>query len=357
MPIQGLGRLRKHLFGRQFTFGTVVAATRAYPFKGTPGVDLTWTDMEIDTGSLDMVAAPYRGAPALSASLESPALAYNDLPLLLSGFFGGAVEPAGAGTAQTWTYEPASVTLDEIDSFTYQFGDDVLDDWYQLGDGMLESVDISGPEGLGPITASMNWKFGSVASTGSTDSPVVGTVPTAGLTVDANPTLVYLKDMGIFIADSTAGLATGQVLDALHSFTLRLSGDIDEKRFGNGDQSFDVDAYARASRLIELECVFAKTDDTVGLLSESDKWMSDQSVDRYVQLTFESTVDAEALTPYSWNIVFPLRYYTRTEGEVGGNTTVVLTGRAWYDTSDLNGVFTSTVVNTLTTGGLGNVGS
>jgi len=358
MPIQGLVRLRKHQFARQQAFGSVVAATRAYPFKGVPGVELTWTDLDIDTGSLDPTAAPYRGAPALSASLEAPALAYNDVPLLLSGFFGGAVEPTGAPAEdQTWVYEPASTTIDVIDPFTYEFGDDVLTDWYQLGDGILEGFDLAGPEGLGPITASQTWKFGSVASTGSTDSPVTGNVPTAGLSVDTNPTLVYLKDMGIYIADAVAELGNGQILDALHSFSLKFSGDIDEKRWGNGDQSFDVDAYARASRVIELECTFSKTSDTVGTTSESDAWMSDKAVDRYVQLAFESTEMAHDSTPYSWIITFPMRYYTRTEGEVGGNTAVVLTGRAWYDPTDLKGVFTSTVVNTLEVDDFGLAGS
>ena len=43
----------------------------------------------------------------------------------------------------------------------------------------------------------------------------------------------------------------------------------------------------------------------------------------------------------------PARYFTRTEGDVGGNTVVVLTAHAWYDPEDFNGVFRSTVVNSL----------
>lgn len=355
-PVQGLVRLRKHLFGRQFTFGTPVPATRAYPVKGVPDVDLAWTDLDIDTGSLDTMAAPYRSAPVLSASLDFPALDYNSIPLILSGFFGGQVEPTGAGTAKTWTYAPASATVDDLDVFTYQFGDDVLDDWYQLGDGIIESADIVGPEGLGPVTAAMTWKFGSVASTGSTDSPVSGVVPTAGKTVDLNPALVYLKDCAIYISDTYAGISAGQISDALHTFTLKLSGDIDEKRWGNGDQSFDVDAYARASRMIELECTFSKTDDTVGTGSESDDWFSDQAVDRYVQLKFISKAVAQSVsTYYSWTMTMPMRYYTRAEGESGGNTVIVLTGRAFYDPA--HGVFESVVVNTLSTDDLGNVDS
>lgn len=357
MPVQGLTRLRRHLFGRQAAFGTVVAATKAYPFKGVPEVELNWTDPEVDMGSIDMVAAPHREAPALTAPLTDPQLAYDTLPLLLAGFFGGSLEPTGAGTAQTWHFTPASETIDPIDPFSYEFGDDVLSDWYQFGDGILDSVEFTGPDGLGPVSTSMAWRFGSVRSTGATDAPVVGSVPTGALALDPNPALVYLKDMGIYIADSTAGLAAGQVVDALHNFTLRLSGDIDEKRYANATQVFDVQDYVRTTRLIELECTFAKTDDTVGTGSESDDWISDQSVDRYVQLKFTSTAMAEGATPYSWVMTMPMRYYTRTEGEVGGNSVIVLTARAWFDTNVANGIFDTTVVCTTDSATLGVSGS
>jgi hypothetical protein len=348
VPIQGFVRYREHQFGRQDAFGNKIPATRAYPFTGVPSVDLAWTDPEIDVGSIDPVAAPYRGAPDLTAALTAPVVNYNDLPLMLSAFFGGGITPSGGGTAKTWAYDPASTTVDAHDFFTYEFGDDVLTDWFQLGDGLLESLEFTGPEGLGPVTASMGWRFGSAASTGSTDAPVEGSVPTSGLTVANDDIVVYLKDCAIYIASSTAGLAAGQVSDALHTFTLRLSQEIDQKRFANGDQSFDADDLARSSRSIELECTFAKTADTVGTGSESDAWMSDSAVNRFVRLTFTSTELAQAVTPYSWTFDMPMRYYTRTEGEIGGNTTVVLTGRAFFDSGDLDGIFPTTVVNTLT---------
>ena len=357
MPIQGLVRYRKHQFGRQSVFGTKVAATRAYPFSGTPDVELNWTDPEVDTGSRVITIAPHREAPDLSASLEMPSLRYNDLPLLLSAFFGGNVAPSGGGAAQTWPYAPAATTVDEFDLFTYEFGDDVLTDWYQFGDGILESIEFTGPEGLGALTASASWRFGSVSSTGSTDAPVTGTVPTPALAVAVNDAVVYLKDIGIYIASTEAGLAAGQILDALHTFTLRFTHEPDQKRFANGDQSFDLDAYGAGPITVELEATFAKTDDTVGTGSESDAWMSDQAVDRYVRLASTSTVMAEGATPYSWISAMPMRYYTREEGEINGNTTIVLTGRAFYDPVDFAGYFTSDIVNTLTEEDLGVIGS
>jgi hypothetical protein len=184
-------------------------------------------------------------------------------------------------------------------------------------------------------------------------------VPTAGLNVDTSAILVYLKDGAIYISSSEAGLVTDKVSDALHSFTLRLTQEVDQKRFANGTQSFDVQAYGPGKRGIELECTFAKTADIVGVGSESDSWMSDDSVNRYVRLYFEATALAEdgPPVPYSWDISMPMRYYTRTEGEIGGNTTVVLTGHAFFDDDDFDGVFKSVAVNTLDEAGLGLIGS
>jgi hypothetical protein len=360
MPVQGLVRLRAHQFARQALFGTKVAAVRRYPFSGTPSVDLAWTDPEIDAGSRDPVAPPFRGPSELTASLTAPSLTYNDLPIMHAAFFGGEEVPVGgAGDGETWTYEPSSTTTEEPDPHTYEFGDDVTTDWFQFGDGVLESVEFSGPEGLGPLSATMSWRFGSVASSGSTDSPDSPTVPTAGLSVATDDIVVYLKDMGIYIASSVAGLAAGQVTDALHSFTMRWTQELDLKRYANGSQTFDIDAYGPGTRGIELECVFAKTADTVGLGSESDAWMSDNSVNRYVRLVFTSTANVSTGpdVPYSWTVTMPMRYYTREEGEIGGNTTVVLTGHAFYDPDDLGEVINSVIVNTLTEDELGEAGS
>jgi hypothetical protein len=352
-PIAGFVRLRQHNFGRQSALGTVVATKRAYGFRGVPTPNLNWTDPEVDTGALVPVVVPFRGAPDLTAALTDPRLAYNSLPILFSGIFGGGITPSGAGTAKTWAFDPSVVIpLDADDVYTYEFGDDVLTDWYQFGDGLLESVEIVAADGGGVLTSSMAWRFGSVRSTGSTDSPVVGVVPTVGIAADPAEVLVYLKDLGIYLSDSPYDLDANQVTDALHSFTLRITQARDEKRFANADQSFEIDAYGRGAMAIELEAQWAKTADTVGTGSESDAWLSDQAVNRYVQIAGESTVDAQVGTPYSWTLALPMRYYTRAETEIGGNTTITLTGHAFYDPDEFGGVFRTTVVNTLATGEL-----
>ena len=349
MPIQGLTRLRRHQFGRQNALGNAVPATRAYPLQGVPDVNLSWTDPDGDFGSIYPIAPPTRGAPDITAALTIPVVNYDDLPLVHSGFFGGGETPTGGGDAKTWNYTPSSLTPDDFDHFTYQFGDDVVTDWFQLRDGIITDFEVSGAD-QNALTGSMTWRFAHAASTGSTDSPVEGSVPTS-LSVDANAIHVYLKDCSLFIDSAAGSIGSTQILDAMHSFTMRATQEIDNKRFANGSQEFEINGYGRGATSIELSIVFAKTDDTVGTGSESDAWMSDDAVNRYVRLSFESTAFAQTAgspdVPYSWVIDMPMRYYTRTDGEIGGNTTVELLGRAFYD-STLTNPFESTIVNTLT---------
>jgi hypothetical protein len=357
-PVQGLVRYRKHQFGRQADSGIATAASRAYPFSGTPEVDRGWTDPEVDEGSLDMISAPRLEIPTLGATLNDPQVNYNSLPLMLSAFFGGEVVPTGGGTAKTWPFTPESLTVDPMDKHTYEFGDDVLTDWYQFVDGILTELTFTIPDGLGAVTADMTWKFGDVRSTGSTDHPVDGTVPTPDLNVEKNPAIVYGKDLSVFIADAVAGLGAGQILDAFHGGEIVFSREVDEKRYANGQQSFAVQDYATASRSIVIRFRFGKTEDTVGLLSESDKWMSDTAVTRVGRFSFTSTAVAQTpSTFYSWLSTFPFRYYTREEDAIGGNTIIVLEGHAFFDADDLDGVFDTTVVNTLAEADLGEVGS
>jgi hypothetical protein len=349
-PAQGFVKYRKHQFGRQSSFGTPVAATAAYAFTGVPDPDLAWTDREVDVGSIDEVAAPSRGAPNYTAPLSSPGVEYNDLPLMFAGIFGGGETgtPEVGGTSVAWGWAPASLTVDAIDVFTYEFGDDVTTDWFQYGDGILESLELAGPEGLGAFTSAMQWRFGSLGSSGSTDMPDSPTVPTADLVVDPNAVLLYLKDTGLHIASSVAGLGAGLVTDALHSLSLKVTVETDQKRYAQATQSFDISAYGRTKRMIELSAVFAKTSDIVGIGSESDAWMSDTPVTRYAEIKAESPALASTTpdVPYSMDLVMPLRYRTRTDGAQGGNSTVTLMGRAFYDPDDLEGVFTADVVCT-----------
>lgn len=356
MPVQGLVRNRAHQFGRQSAMGTPIAAKRRLPLSGTPDVDLQWTDPEFDVGAIYPVGSPVRGAGNFAANLTANALYYNDLQVKLAALFGGGVTPSGSGASKTWAWTPEGDGSQSFDLFTYQFGDDVTTDWYQLADGILTSLTINSPDtGAGVLTATESWLFGIANSTGSTDSPVAGTVPTTGLSVDTDGTPVYLKDCSVFIDSTAAGIGSTMVGDSVHNFTLTMAQEIDQKRYANGSQSFGVDDYGRASASIDLQIQFAKTADSVGTGSESDAWMSDTAVNRFVKIQFESLRVAEAGSPdvpYSWSISLPMRYYTRAEGAIGGNSTVVLTGHAFFEDVTLHYPITSTLVNTVASAGI-----
>jgi hypothetical protein len=358
MTVAGLVRLRKHQFGRQDAFGTKVAATRAYAFKGVPDVNLNWTDPDVDVGSIVPTVAPQRGIPAITAPLTDPQLSYNTIPLCMEGVLGGNVNPTG-GAIETWVHTPSAVDpLDDQSVFTYEFFDDTgSDDAYQLGDGILDSVTFSAPEGLGALSTSMAWRFGSASSNSSTDSQPNPAVPTTGLDVEANPPLVYLKDMGIYIASSAAGLGAGQVTDALHSFEMVISQENDDKRFANATQTFDVSDRSRTGYSVALTASWAKTADIIGTGSETDAWFSDDAVDRYIRLSFISTTMISGATPFSWLVDQSMRYYTRTEGDSAGNAIVILEAHAFYDAGTFDGFFKSTVKNSLHAADLGSAGS
>jgi len=354
----GLVKLRKHQFARQTTFNTPVAAVRAYPFSGTPTIDLAWTDSEGDLGSVDIIAAPTRGPEELTASLTQDRLYYNDLVLQLSAMFGDDVDAVGAGTGKTWTHQPASLTADDLDIYTYEFGDDLdgtggkPNDWFQLGDGLLESWTVNGLEGLGALTTDMSWRFGMARYEGATEAALQPSpaVPTAALTVDNAGVPVYLGDAVLSIDSAHGSIGTTPISDALHSFSMNVSHALDLKRLANGN-GFDISGYTRGARIIELTLQFAKTADTVGVGSESDAWFSETAVNRFVEIEFTSSAVAETGSPdipYSWQLRMPLRYYTRTDGAIGGNTTVTLVGRAFYHAT-LGYAFKSVLVNTLAT--------
>lgn len=357
----GLVKLRKHQFGRQAAFNTPVAAKRAYPFSGVPTIDLAWTDPEGDFGSVDLIAAPTRGPEELTASLTANAVYYNDWPLMMAAMFGDAQNAAGAGTGKTWTHQPASLTADDLDIFSYEFGDDLdgtggkPNDWFQLGDGLLESLTVNGPEGLGALTADMSWRFGMARYEGATEAALQPSpaVPTGSLTVDDDGTPIYLGDCILSIDSAFGDIGDTPISDALHSFSMNVSMPIDMKRLANGN-GFDISGYTRTARIIEWTLKFAKTADTVGVGSESDAWFSETAINRFVQLEFTSGAVAETGSPdvpYSLQLRTPMRYYTRTDTEVSGNATIDLVGRSYYS-ADLGYAFKSTVVNTLATASL-----
>jgi hypothetical protein len=354
VPVLGLVRNRRHLLGRQALFGTPVPAVRAYPFSGLPSEDEQWTDPEGDFGSIDPVAAPFRGTGEYGADLALNPLNYNDLTQLLSGFFGGAVVGSGSpDVSRVW--EPAYDGSDEFDVYSYEFGDDAdgsdsdsPNDWFQNADGILTSFTIDSPEtGAGVLTSSQQWSFGQFFYAGSTDNAPGSTIPSIADVPDTDPVQIYLKDAKVYMDSDPSDIGSTQLSDSVHKFTLRGTQEIDKKFYVNGTQSFAPQNYGRGKRGIEIDLIYAKTPDTVGVGSESDAWSANQSVPRFLTIAFTSLVEADTGTFYSWLFSMPLRYYTRTDGNIGGNTTVQLTGHAFLEPTVLSYPFYSELVNTL----------
>lgn len=342
MPIQGFSRFRKWQFGKQSALGTGATATRRIPFRGSLAVDPNWTDQdEVDVGSIDPVLPAYRTATDITAGLTAT-LDFNHLPMLLSGgLIGGVSGSAVGGGAYTWTHTGESLTATTLDYFTAEWADDVDTDGYKAIDGIVESLEFGFEDDLGPWTVSADWRFGSVDH---------GVTPTAALNVSSNLPLLFGADTALYIDDTSGGIGGTQIVDALHSATIRINNTIDVKRFANGSNGrFSVDGYGLSEREIMVTFTFAKADVIVAALdSEVTDWLNASPTERYVNMVVTSTENAESGTPYSWDVKFSGTWRTRDDGEFGGNSTVTLEMKGRYDAA-LGYPIKSVVTNTLAT--------
>lgn len=340
MPIKGFSRFRKWQFGKQSALGTGVAATRRVPFRGVLDINPNWQDQEdVDTGSIDPTLDPFRTATDITAPLTAT-LDFHHLPLLYAaGLRGGQSASAIGGGGYTWTFQSVSTTATTLDYFTADWADDVDTDGMEAIDGVVESMKFSFDPELGPWTVSTTWRFGSVDH---------GVTPTAGLSVSSNLPLVFGADTVLYIDDTSGGIGSTQISDALHAATITIENEIDVKRFANGSNSrFGVDGYGLAGRTISASFTFAKSDDIVGALdSEVADWLSADPVNRYLRVETTSTQNAESGNPYKWTQDFSGTWRTRSDGEQGGNTVVTLELTGRYD-GGLGFAYKGTVVNTL----------
>jgi hypothetical protein len=353
MPILGgFTRFREHQWGYQGSnsslINTPVAAVRSMPLSGTPDVNRNATFDESDQGAVDPIAAPYFGALEITESLTGR-VDYDSLPWYISASLKSGTTPTGGGSAKTWTQQADSLTRPVAGYITEEFGDDVTVDWYQFFGGIAESLEISG-EGNDALEVNLGMRFSGFKSTGSTSYPVTGTVPTAGLTVAADPPRIFLADGELFINDTFGTIGTTKISDALTAFNWSVNNTIDQKFAANGSntrfQPFDLPI---ASREVTLRLQFHKTAQTVGTGSESDDWMSSTPVKRFVELRFTRPAPfITGSTPYSWSLRLPLYYTTREEVDSNGNTNIALTGTVVYD-ADLAYAIRSVTVNALAT--------
>lgn len=341
-------RHRAIQIGKQTVLGTAVPATRRVPWSGVANVDLGYEEDEADVGSLDPVMAPYR--TAIDATLPvTGKLNYNDLPYLYAGAFKGGVTPTGGGAAKTWTYQLASLTSDDFEYFTLQQGStDSANNWWQLVGSIVEAMEFTSPDNLGPFDMSATWRAADAKHKSSTDSPVSGTVPTTGLDVDANPVRVFAADTELFIDDAFGSLGNTKVSDAVYALTFSVQPTIDQKRFMNGSNTrFALAGYTRGPRVISVSATFAESSDIVGTGSESDDWFSDDPVNRFVRIKTTGRTFLQAGVPYSNTLDMPIRWMTREQDTINNNTVIRLTGNVYLD-PDLDYALKAVVVNSLT---------
>lgn len=346
MPITGHTRHRKIQIGKQSALLTAVPATRVLPYSGVPAVNLGYEADTADIGSIDPIIADYR--TSIDATLPMTGKTnFNDLPYWYAGAFKGGVTPTTSGTAKTWAFQLASLTADDFDYFTLQQGNDNTNNWYQLVGSIVESMNISSPDNLGPFDITGTWRAADAKHKSSADSPVSGTVPTAALSVDSNPVRMFAADTQLFIDDAFGGIGGTQISDAVYAVRFSFTPEIDQKRFMNGSNTrFALAGYGRGPRVIELAVDFAETTQIIGTGSEMDKWFHNTPVNRFVELKTISSSLASAGIPYSNSLRMPLRYTTSEGGTRDNNTIITLTGRAYYD-SDLGYALRASVVNTL----------
>lgn len=340
MPIQGFTRFRKWQFGKQSALGTAQTPTRRVPFRGAMVIEPNWTDQDdVDVGSIDPILPAYRTQTDITAGL-SATLDFHHIPLLLAaGLRGGVSASAVGGGAYTWTHTGLSTTATTLDYFTTEWADDVSSDGLKAIDGIVESVTFAFDSTLGPWTVNGDWRWGSVSH---------GVTPTAGLSVSSNLPLVFGADTALYIDDTSGNIGSTQITDALHAASISIENTIDVKRFANGSNGrFTVDGYGLSARTIRASFTFAKADAIIAPLnSEVADWLSADPVNRYLKVLVQSTQNAEAGTPYSWDLRLAGTWRTRSDGEEGGNSTVTLELVGRYDLG-LTYPIRSVVTNTL----------
>ncbi len=332
-PIAGFTRFRKHMLGKQSSFSSNTPATRILPFRGPIEVDPARTDPDVDVGSLDPILAPFNGPKEVSSSWEGN-LAFDDAPYLWAAAVKGGVTPTGA-TAKTWVFQAASLTADDFEYFTDYWGDDFTTDVISAGSGVVDSLELSFGEDLSAFDASADWVFARAE---------LCTGFTGGLTLDNTPNWVYGADTEVYLDTAFGSIGTTKLTDAVHGATFRLNNNLDQKRFANGSNTaFQLAGFGRGAREIEVELVLAKTTATVAEACTLD----DQPVpNRFIELKTTSSEIITGSTPYSQSIRVPVRLISRSDGEIGGNTTITLTYRGFYS-SDVGYALRAVVVNTL----------
>jgi hypothetical protein len=334
MPIAGFTRFRRHLVGKQASFASNVPATRQLPYRGALVIDPARTEPDVDVGSLDPILAPFAGAALYNGTWEGNE-AFDDAPYLWAMTIKGGVTPTGGGAAKTWTFQAASLTADDFEYITDYWGDDQTTDEIIFGSEVINQLELSFGDDLSAWAVNADLVAGRAR---------IGEGPTGGISIDANPNWVYGADTEIYLDTVAASIGTTKLVDAVHGMTFTVNNNLDLKRFANGSNTrFQLAGYGRGAREITLELVLAKTTATIAEAATLD----DTPVpNRYIELKTTSPEIITGSTPFSQSIRAPMRLMSRADGEIGGNSTITLTYRGFYDSTLLYALLATVVCET-----------
>jgi hypothetical protein len=338
---QGFTRFRKIQVGKQSVIGTAVAATRVLPYRSAIVLNPNITDPDVDVGSLDPIIAPY--ATALDVTMPGAAgpQTFKDLPIrLAAGVMGGVTPTGNAVSGYTWTYTMSSLTADPFDYFTVQTGDDTSDSagaGINGFGGVINQFSMTMPEDLGPWTVSDDWVFAGA---------VYGN-RTGALTVDANPVFMFGADTSFYLNSVAGAIGATQIVDAVRGASLTIGDNLDLKRYANGSNTrFQLGAYGRGPRTIELTLTVEKT---TAMIAEVATLDDTPRPNRYIKIAANSTETASAGSggaKANADFYLPVRLYSVSEGEIGGNANYTLTYHGFYDAT-LAYAFKAVVLNNL----------
>lgn len=313
--VPGNVRLRAFQLGKETTFGTAIPATRRFPWSYAPTVDPHWTHPEADTGTLDYAIPPYRMRIDLTGTATGP-LAYNDAPYLWAALTKSGVTP----TSNVWTFTPASTTQDSFEIFTGEWGDETADQ-YRFGSGILNALQLTYPEDLGPVQVSADWRFARI------------TYPQtkASLSVDFAPTWVYAADTSVYIDSTAGGIGGTKLTDTVHGLSVNIQNNIDVKSFLNGSNTrFQVDGYGRGLRTNTTTFNFAKT---TAALTEVANWLNASPVERFLAIDTVAPDIVTGAVHYAHKLRFAGHWFTNDVAGTYGtaNTTNQLVCEGWLD--------------------------
>jgi hypothetical protein len=135
-------------------------------------------------------------------------------------------------------------------------------------------------------------------------------------------------------------------MDGLHSAVIRISNNIDRKRFHNGSNTrFQLAGYSRGPRQIELILTVAKT---AAWVTERATFDDNPRVNRYFKVSTTSTEIVSGVTPFRYDRLGAFRLFEVEDGDTNNNATMTLTYRGFYSAT-LGYAYRSVLVNNLAT--------